>query len=309
MIAAGSLAAAGSLLLLLLSLIPIWPFVLLEHFRVQIVVGALVVAFATGVLRIRGYFDVALIALCCHALWLVPDLTRARRPVPPGTKVRVLLLNVLRENSQFAEVRALIGDVKPDVIGLVEIDYRWVDGVALAVAGYQRLEHPRRDNFGLALYAKIPLTGHVEDVRGYPTIFAELALPSGPLQIVLVHPIPPVSAAALDDQIAVLDSIVPHVQGPTIVMGDFNATPWSRPFLRFVGRTGLCDSRAGFGLQASFPASTWTLRIPIDHLLASCSIGIADRYIERNVGSDHLPIVLDIVVPRMKSTAILDRHP
>lgn len=83
-----------------------------------------------------------------------------------------------------------------------------------------------------------------------------------------------------------------------IVMGDLNATPWSRPFAWLRERTGLCDSRAGFGIQASFPAASALLRIPIDHLLASCPIGVRERRIGRDVGSDHLPVVVDLVVPR-----------
>ena len=81
-------------------------------------------------------------------------------------------------------------------------------------------------------------------------------------------------------------------------MGDYNATPWSRPFWRFVDRSGLCDSRAGFGVQASFPAMSAVLRIPIDHVLVSCSIGVRDRRIGRDVGSDHLPVIVDLVLPR-----------
>jgi endonuclease/exonuclease/phosphatase (EEP) superfamily protein YafD len=81
-------------------------------------------------------------------------------------------------------------------------------------------------------------------------------------------------------------------------MGDLNATPWSRPFHRFVGRSGLCDSRAGFGVQASFPAASALLRIPIDHVLVSCVIGVRNRRIGRDVGSDHLPVIVDLVLPR-----------
>jgi len=84
-------------------------------------------------------------------------------------------------------------------------------------------------------------------------------------------------------------------------MGDFNATPWSRPFRRVLTRSGMCDSRTGFGMEASFPAAAALVRIPIDHVLASCSIGVRDRHIERDVGSAHLPVVIDLVVPRPRS--------
>jgi len=64
-------------------------------------------------------------------------------------------------------------------------------------------------------------------------------------------------------------------------------------------RSCLCDSRAGAGVGASFPAASAILRIPIDHLLASCEIGVRERRVERDVGSDHLPVVLDLLIPPM----------
>ncbi len=77
-------------------------------------------------------------------------------------------------------------------------------------------------------------------------------------------------------------------RGPLVIMGDLRT---------LTGRTGPCDSRAGFGLQASFPVDLPILRIPIDHVLVRCTIGIRDRRIARDVGSDHLPVIVDLVVP------------
>jgi endonuclease/exonuclease/phosphatase (EEP) superfamily protein YafD len=99
-------------------------------------------------------------------------------------------------------------------------------------------------------------------------------------------------------QLAAVAERVRSVEEPLVVMGDFNTTPWSRLFAGLVGRTGLCDSRAGFGIQASFPSDMPVVRIPIDHLLASCSIGVRARRIGPQVGSDHLPVIVDLTIPR-----------
>lgn len=53
----------------------------------------------------------------------------------------------------------------------------------------------------------------------------------------------------------------------------------------------------GFGVQTSFPSNLWLLRIPIDHVLVACAIGVDDRRIGPEVGSDHLPVITDLVVP------------
>jgi len=302
--ALAALALAGTWIA---ALVPVWPCPLLEHFRVQYVAGGAVVVACAAALRERGYLDLAAIATLAHLLTITPDLCRRPPPLPvDGAALRVLVLNVHTESTGFDQVRRLIDDVRPDLIGLVEVDRRWLDAIAPAVAGYAgRLEQPRGDNFGVALYARQPLTGSIETLASpLPSAVARVTIDGATLEVILVHPLPPMSQAALAAQGAELDAVADRARrstGPVVVMGDLNATPWSTPFRRLIARSGLCDSRAGFGVEASFPASSAVLRIPIDHLLASCAIGVRDRRIERDVGSDHLPVVLELVVPRHAS--------
>ena len=302
-IAVVGMAAIGVALGYAIAWIPAWPFALFEHFRVQYVAGGAVVTGLTAALRMTGYFDIAAIATLLHALPVAGDLCRSPQPGPTdGAAIRVLLLNVHTESSGFDEVRQLIADERPDVVALVEVDGRWLVGIAPAVAGYPgRIEAPRDDNFGVALYTRGQLRGAAEVLKTeLPTVFAELSLRGARLRVILTHPPPPVSSAALDMQYVQFAAIAPRTAGgePVVILGDFNATPWSRPFAWLRDHTGLCDSRAGFGIQASYPTESILLRIPIDHLLASCAIGVRDRRIGRDVGSDHLPVLVDLVVPR-----------
>lgn len=286
----------------LVSLIPAWPCVLLEHFRVQYAAGGLLIVAATAALRMRGCFDAAALATLFQLVWISPDLARSTRTLPSaGSRVRVLVLNVHTASSSFADVERLLHDEQPDVVALVEVSQRWLDALAPSLASYQgRLAEPRDDNFGVALYTRTALVGSIERVGGsLPSVFAETAIRGTPLGLV-VHTLPPISGEALDSQRDQLDAVAARVRAmrpPVLVAGDLNAPPWSRPFHRFVAHSGLRDSRAGFGVQASFPAASALLRIPIDHVLVSCSIGVVDRRIARDVGSDHLPVVVDVVVP------------
>lgn len=301
-ITAVSLATVGMALACAISWLPVWPCMLLEHFRLQgAICGAAVVASAAA-LRVGGYFDVAAMATLVHWLPLVADLRGAPQPNATGTPLRVLVLNVHTESATFAQVRQLIVDEQPDVIGLVEVDQRWLEALAPAVRDYPgRIEAPRGDNFGVALYARGRVAGAAELLASpLPSVVADVAIGDATLRAILTHPLPPMSGAALDNQRAQLDAVADRARTtalPTLIMGDLNATPWSRPFARLLQRSGLCDSRAGFGVQASFPAASQVLRIPIDHLLASCTVGVRDRRIGRDVGSDHLPVIVDLVVP------------
>lgn len=178
-----------------------------------------------GILVTTGAFaprltatDAAAFATLVHLCSLLPVSPTARMP-GHGTRVRVLVLNVLQTSSSFADVRRLIDDVDPDVIGLVEVDQRWLDALAPSLVEYAgRIEAPRDNYSGPALYARGPATGAV-------------------------------------------------------------------------------DSRDGFGLQATYPTSPMWLQIPVDHVLHTCTFGVTERRVERDVGSDHLPIVVDLVVP------------
>lgn len=302
---ATALVAIGLALGYVIAWIPVWPCALLEHFRVQYVELGVIATAGAAALRARGYVDVAAIATLLHALPVTADLCQDPPTGPAdGVALRVLLLNVRTESSSFDQVRQLLADEQPDLIGLVEVDKRWVDGVAPALTGYAgRIEAPRWDNFGVALYARGEIAGTTEELgNALPSVVAELSIRDARLRVILVHPPPPISAAALaaqDDEVVAIARRVDDRE-PTIVMGDFNATPWSRPFVDLQARSGLCDSRAGFGVQASFPVASAVLRIPIDHLLVSCGIGVPDRRIGRDVGSDHLPVILHLVVPRTR---------
>lgn len=297
-----AIGALGVVTAFVISLVPVWPLSLFEHFRVQYVgVGVLVVA-ASAAIQLRGWFDAAAIATLAHVLWLAPDLVRARPAVSEGTHVRILLLNVLRSNTHHDQVARLIEDTNADVVALMEVDEPWFRALAPALAAYPaRLEHERTDNFGIALYARETLAVRAEYLGTFPSIVGTVTHRDAELGVILTHPIPPVSRALVDVHEGQLAAVAERARqlGPrTVLFGDFNATPWSRPFRRMIAASGLCDTRAGFGLQATFPAASAIMRIPIDHVLVSCAIGVGDRRIERDVGSDHLPVVVDLVVPR-----------
>lgn len=286
---------AGYALVTLLAFVPVFPCSMLEHFRVQYMFAGIAVVAAAHRSR---WFDAALIAWLVNLALVAPDLGgRARER--QGTAVRVLFVNVLASNTEYTRVASLIAETQPDIVALVETRAPWFEKLAPALADYARIEHDRADNFGLGLYARGTVTGAVEHVGvELPTIIATVTLAKGPrMSFVLTHPWPPVNAWTLDQQwkhLAALSHRARALAAPLVFAGDLNATPWSRAFRHVMGTTGLCDTRAGFGYQGSYPASSAIVRIPIDHVLVSCDIGVRDRVIERDVGSDHLPVLVDL---------------
>ena len=67
-----------------------------------------------------------------------------------------------------------------------------------------------------------------------------------------------------------------------LVIGDFNITPWSKPFREMLkgdglGQGKLRDTREGRGFFATWPSGLGWLGIPIDHALVTQGIEVHRR--------------------------------
>jgi endonuclease/exonuclease/phosphatase (EEP) superfamily protein YafD len=54
------------------------------------------------------------------------------------------------------------------------------------------------------------------------------------------------------------------------------------------------DSRKGFGLQATWPASLGMFGITLDHFLVTEDWKVAERKVLEDIGSDHAPIYIQL---------------
>jgi endonuclease/exonuclease/phosphatase (EEP) superfamily protein YafD len=81
--------------------------------------------------------------------------------------------------------------------------------------------------------------------------------------------------------------------GPLVLLGDLNTTPWNFYFQRLLADSGLRSSAEGRGYQASWPGAPFLLRIPLDHVLLSPELRVVRREIGPDVGSDHLPVIVE----------------
>jgi endonuclease/exonuclease/phosphatase (EEP) superfamily protein YafD len=87
---------------------------------------------------------------------------------------------------------------------------------------------------------------------------------------------------------------------PTIVAGDFNLPVESAIYRTHWGDLRNAFSRAGIGTGYTKHTRYWGVRI--DHVLASGDIGTHRSFVGRDVGSDHLPLIADLVLPTTQRT-------
>ena len=66
--------------------------------------------------------------------------------------------------------------------------------------------------------------------------------------------------------------------------------------LQWLAATGLKDARRGFGLDPSWPTFLPLLGIPIDHVAVSDEFLVTDHRKLPAFGSDHFPVIAELVL-------------
>ncbi|HNQ89251.1 MAG TPA: endonuclease/exonuclease/phosphatase family protein [Verrucomicrobiota bacterium] len=215
--------------------------------------------------------------------------------------LRVLLVNVHTANTEHTRVEAYVNQEAPDVVVLIEVDSRWLVQLTQLARSYpHRIEAPRNDNFGIALFSRLPLEyGRVVDLgeAGVPSVEARVRVGENLVWVVGTHPLPPShreNARLRDQQLHAVAAHMAGLRGPRVLVGDLNATPWSPVFRALVAQSGLLDTRCGRGWQPTWPAGMPLLWIPLDHALISDDLAVWERRVGPSVGSDHYPLLVGV---------------
>jgi endonuclease/exonuclease/phosphatase (EEP) superfamily protein YafD len=214
--------------------------------------------------------------------------------------VSLLISNILQTNRDSGKLLALIREVDPDVVLVVETDEWWHQ----QLRGLERerphvLAHPRANTYGMLLYSRLPLVDPavrflVED--DVPSIHTGLQLPSGEVVTLRgVHPRPPAPGESTrsterDAELMVVAKELEGREGPSIVVGDLNDVAWSRTNDLFQKISGLLDPRVGRGFYSTFNANWPFIRFPLDHAFVSRHFRVAAFRVLPHVGSDHFPV-------------------
>ena len=279
-----------------------WRLEILSHFRIQYSAAFLLLAavFAAG-RRFRG----AAGALALAALNAAPVLLFLLPPAPAsstsGPPLRAMLLNVNTSHGNPARVRDAIARETPDLLVLEEISADWLRELAPVLSAFP-FQHavPRHDNFGIGLFSRHPFESARVWTFGMaeiPTLFVDIRHDGRRLSVVATHPMPPASPELAAERNAQLDALARELaamDSPVLLLGDLNVSPWSPVYRRFLVATGLQDSARGRSIQPTWPAGFPLLWIPLDHALHSDGLAVLARIIGPNVGSDHLPLIVDL---------------
>lgn len=283
----------------------VWWLDVLANFRAQYVVALALLGLIVLMSRWRktGYaiLGVALVNLVVVLPLYIGSPADARAD---ADEIRVMSFNLLSDNQQYSEVIDYIGTVDPDLVFLHEASRPWEVALESAELDYE-IVRPRSDDLIFGTLVLVRGQGVTAVSHGFAAAAARAVdldyIPHGwetPLSVLGSHPLAPTDqerADLRDAQIGFAGEWASEQTGVFIVIGDFNATPWSWPFRRLMSSADLENSQIGFGLQPTFPTtSNLLLRVPIDHLLHSPTLEVTGRQLGPALGSDHFPLVVDL---------------
>lgn len=289
-----------------------YPIELFSHFQFQYFLASVVSLLLLAALRRWRIVILACVTFIVSSSAVAPMWFRSQSVdasetiTQPRSTIRILHANVLSSNAHRAALLDLITQEKPDLVMLQEINTQWLEALAPLADDYPfSCISAREDNFGMAVYSRMPL--HDPVVRQFgsarlPSMAFQIQLDEALVDVIASHPVPPSSAAAQSSRDEQLMQIISFAQGrvhPLIIVGDLNTTMWTASYHNLCEKLGLTNARRGFGILPSWPAHLPAImRIPIDHCLISDEFLVRDCRLGPKIGSDHLPLIVDIEIRR-----------
>ncbi|HIK09722.1 MAG TPA: endonuclease/exonuclease/phosphatase family protein [Oscillatoriaceae cyanobacterium M33_DOE_052] len=254
----------------------------------------------------------AKIALAFCAFCLVINLAEivpwylplwGNNPSMTGQNLRVVASNVLRSNIDYSRVISWVRQEQPDLAVFLEIHNDWSRELEKVkdILPYS-LSYPQDGYYGVAIYSKLPLENGIYQefgVKGIVSIVADVTVRGKKVTVIGTHPAAPLKVKYFhwrNIQLGEMSRYVSQLNQPTIVIGDLNITMWSPYYKDFIASTGMRNARKGFGVQPTWYKKSPIFAIPLDHCLVSPEIQVLNSGVGDNVGSDHLPIIVDLAI-------------
>ena len=290
-LAVGGLVVAATMLSFLAE--SSWLLDLVANFRVQYVWIGLLSVGALAANRLWVPLGIVALAVLINLIPVVPYWLGSVADPVGDARLEILHLNTRLSNPAKAEIVEFVRSSDADLVFLSEVTPllgRLLNEAELpyeAVAGT-----PSSTPIGLVALARPgTATGRLTNlgVSEVPAVLVETRLGEEVIEILGFHTSSPGEegrSADRDDQLAAAGAFVSDRTVPMVLVGDFNATPWT-PALRRLLDTGLVDAQRGRGVAGSWPAGWGPFKIAIDHLLHSPELTTTSYVYGDSVGSDH----------------------
>ncbi len=272
----------------------LWFFDLFNHFKWQAIFFSLLISALSLFINSPKHAALSFIVCVINVSLVIYICSQFEEPknlrkVAEHEMVSIISANVLTSNTQYDRVITLIHEEHPDIFVAVEVNKKWVDALQVITSDYPYYNYVARDdNFGMAVYSKLPFSGDFE-------YSGEFNLPLGvfdfgKFSLLSIHTPPPMSSSynkELKNYVSSALSLADVQNKPVVMAGDFNTTIWSENALPII-RSGF-QSSSPRGLSWTYPTGNVLLAIQIDHIWGR-EVTFHDYESLEDVGSDHYPI-------------------
>jgi vancomycin resistance protein VanJ len=250
--------------------------------------------------------------------WFLPPVARPS----DGTQLRVATFNLLFQNTRVDDIIAAIRAQDADVVALQELTPR----VAAAVRQELRDTYPHQylepgmGDAGMGMISRYPL--RLADQQGFSGQRAMLELNGQHVNLVNVHLSSPFvrtrryrklwSIRLITDyntseragELPALLRTVDQIEGPLIVLGDFNTGDREPPYVQLAARMQDAYRATAWGFGFTFPNDKRmrSVRVPfplvrLDYIWSTGGVVPAAARVDCNSGgSDHCIVVADLQV-------------
>ena len=231
-------------------------------------------------------------------LWLwLPD-ARAGELAERPPELTIASCNLLWHNHDHRAFLEWLDAADPDVLLLLEVSEAWLPSIAELAPRYpHRLQTPsladwEKKTWGRVFLSRMPMSrkGRYAFLGSglIPALEMEVLLDGQPVLLRGVHPPRPGKPWRNERRDKTLNGVASLPwEGHAVLLGDLNVTSTSPIFRDVLERSGLRDSRQGFGRLPSYTLRPLPLGVAIDHILVSDTLHVLERRTDPLPGSDH----------------------
>lgn len=210
----------------------------------------------------------------------------------PQTKtLKIAFLNKLYSNTNYQPINQKLLKISPDIAGFAEMKQIDIPQIA-SLSNYPcQISSPARDGATVSLFSKYPCQRKEVPADLPFAIHAQMTILNDNFDVLVIHPYPPQNdqwVKLRDQELADLAKYISALNNPqTLVLGDFNTTPWSPGYRDFVSGVEVVTKDSSKGAGINFTWHTKGLLTQIDHIFVPQRASVSSFHNEYIVGSDH----------------------